>query len=265
MKQLVFILFIGLMTCMFMFDSNGYAEWEFGIGTGIARLKIDGEMGFDSNLANGPVQFDVKLDPEDFDDLIDTAIGFGGYATDGTFLIQYSYGNMQLEGRESAPVAATGERISARIDFDITQAELTLGYPVYKTSSVNILVDGGLRYIKHEFEGRLRLTDAGGAVIGGRDRDFDHDWTDIIVGAIINVPFAEKWSWNNRLNAGFGGSEGTYFASTGVTWRFHKNWSVGVVGKYAAVDYENDSKGDRDWYLYDVDESSLGLNVLFIF
>ena len=262
-KQSVFILFISLITILFIFDSMGHAQWEFGIGTGLTRLNTDGVQGF--HTVAGPVEFDVKLDPEDFDDLIDTAFGFGGYATDGTFLIQYSYSNLQLEGRESEAVPAINSTVSVNIDFDITQAELTVGYPVYATPSLIIFVDGGLRYIRHEFDGSLSLINAGGVVVASESEDFDHDWTDVLLGVIINVPFAEKWSWNNRLNAGFGGSEGTYFASTGISWRFHKNWSVGVTGKYVAIDFENGSKGDSDWYLYDADESSVGINVLFIF
>ncbi len=264
MKQSVFILFISLIIILFIFDSMGHAKWEFGIGTGLSRMETEGVQGFHTDLA-GPVEFDIELDPEDFDDLIDTAIGFGGYATNGTFLIQYSYANLQLEGRESEAVPAINSTLSVEIDFDITQAELTVGYPVYGTRSLIIFVDGGLRYIRHEFDGSLSLINSGGAVVGSESEHFDHDWTDVILGVIINVPLAEKWSWNNRLNAGFGGSEGTYFAATGVTWRFHKNLSVGVTGKYTAIDFENDNKGDSDWYLYDADESSVGINVVFIF
>ncbi len=262
-KQSVFILFISLITILFIFDSMVHAQWEFGIGTGLTRLNTDGIQGF--HTLAGPVEFDVELDPDDFDDLIDTAIGFGGYATNGTFLIQYSYAKMQLEGSESEAVPAINSTVSININFDITQAELTVGYPVYGTRSLVIFVDGGLRYIRHEFDGSLSLKNAGGTVVASESEDFDHDWTDVLLGASINVPFAKKWSWNNRLNAGFGGSEGTYLASTGVTWRFHKNWSAGVTGKYTAIDFENGSKGDSDWYLYDADESSVGMSVLFIF
>lgn len=139
-------------------------------------------------------------------------------------------------------------------------AELTVGYPVYKTPSLLVFVDGGVHYKKHKFDNSLRVT---GVVTGGGSRKFDHDWTDAILGVTINVPFSDKWTWNNRLNAGFGGSDGTYFASTGVTWRFYKNWSAGIIGKYLSVKYENGSKRDSDWYFYDADESSIGLNVLF--
>jgi len=263
-KRSILILFILFMTVFFVIDSPVYAEWSFGIGTGISQMKVDGEQGFHTDLA-GPIKYDVKLDPEDFNDLIDTAIGFGGFATDGTWLIQYSYGKIELEGRESTAVPALDSRLSARIGFDITGAELTVGYPVFKTPSFILHADGGVRYTKHEFDSRLKLINSSGTVVASRKRNFDHSWTDAVVGGTINVPFAKTWSWITRLNAGFGGSEGTYFASTGVTWRFHKNWSAGIIGKYMAVEYENDSKGDRDWYLYDADESSVGINVLFIF
>ncbi len=262
-KQSVFILFISLITIMFIFDSMAHAKWEFGIGTGLTRLRTDGVQGF--HTLAGPVEFDVELDPEDFDDLIDTAIGFGGYASDGTFLITYSYANMQLEGRESEAVPAINSTVSVEVDFDITQALLTVGYLVYATPSLIIRVDGGLRYIRHEFDGSLSLINAGGTVVASESEDFDHDWTDVLLGTTIVVPFAKKWYWASRLNAGFGGSEGTYVAATGVEWRFHKNWSTGVTAKYLAIDYENGSKGDSDWYLYDADESSVGINVLFIF
>lgn len=252
-SQILLLTFIAT----FFFTSAARAEWHFGIGTGLSFMNADGEQGFNSDLL-GPIKFDVKLDPEDFKDLTKTAIGFGGYATDGTWLVQYSYGKLELEDTASQPVG--GSIATVKINFKISSAELTVGYPVYQTSSLVVLVDGGLRYTKHEFDGSLTVS---GNVTGQGSRNFDHDWTDAIFGVSVNVPLASQWTWNNRLNAGFGGSDGTCFVSTGITWRFHRNWSTSLVGKYAAIDYENGNMGDRDWYLYDVDESSLGLNVLF--
>lgn len=257
-KKSISILCISLMTLIF-FASAAHAEWFFGIGTGLSRLNVDGKIGF--NLpALGPVKDDIKLNPEDINDLMKSGFGFGGYATDGTWLIQYSYGNLELEGKESVFEPAISSAVSTKINFKITGAEVTVGYPVYKTPSVVVLVDGGVRYTKHEFDGKVSLS---GAVTGQRDRNFDHSWTDAVLGASINVPLAQKWTWNNRLNAGFGGSDGTYLVSTGVTWRFLKHWSAGIIGKYMSVKYENDSEGDSDWYLYDADETTLGLNILF--
>jgi hypothetical protein len=258
LKQVISVLCI-LWVPLVFFASTAHAKWNFGIGTGFSLLNVDGTIGFDTAIA-GPVKFDVKLDPEDISDLMQSAFGFGGYATDGTWLVQYSYGSLELEGEESALTPAGTTTVSTRINFEMTGAELTLGYPVYKTSSLVALVDAGVRYTKHEFDSRVT---ASGAITGQRDRNFDHDWTDAIFGVTFNVPFAQTWTWTTRLNAGFGGSEGTYLASTGVTWRFLKHWSLGLTGKYAAVEFENGSEGDSDWYLADADESTLSLNVLY--
>ena len=81
----------------------------------------------------------------------------------------------------------------------------------------------------------------------------------------LAVPLAEKWVWNNRVDAGFGGSEGTYSANTGVTWRFYKGWASTLYSKYTAIEFENGNRGDADWYLYDVDEFGVGLAVLYNF
>jgi hypothetical protein len=143
----------------------------------------------------------------------------------------------------------------------MTGAELTVGYPVYKTPSLIVLVDGGLRYTKHKFDNSLSST--GNVSFPKTSNKFDQSWTDAVLGASVNVPFAETWSWNSRVNAGFGGSDGTYLVSTGVSWRFHKNWSTSLTGKYVSVDYENGSQGESDWYYYNADESSIGLTVLF--
>ena len=257
MKHFISILCVSLVT-FFLCTSAAYAEWHFGIGTGLALNNVDGEQGFNTQL--GPVKYDVKLDPEDFNDYTKTAIGFGGYVTDSTWLIQYSYANIELEDKESTFVPAANSTIATKINFKMSGAELTVGYPVYRTPSLIVLLDGGLRYTKHKFDGNLNIT---GAVNAQSRRKFDHDWTDVVLGTTITVPLAKAWSWTSRLNAGFGGSDGTYLVSTGITWRFHKYWSVGLNGKYVSVKYENASKGDSDWYLYDADESSIGLLVLF--
>ena len=258
-----FLVVVLLFACVFGFDSPASAAWEFGIGTGLSRMSVDGDMGMNTRIA-GPVKFKAELDPEDFGDAMESAFGFGGYASDGTWLIQYSYGALQLGGKDSKTLA-TGSSISAKLGMDVTGAELTVGYPVYKNPAVRILVDGGVRYTKHEISNSFFLLDPSGSMMASVHNRFDHDWTDAVIGTIIAVPFAEKFAWTTRLNAGFGGSEGTYLGQTGVAWRFAKHWSAGISAKYVAVDYENGSRGDNNWYMYDVDETTLGINVLFIF
>ncbi|MBW2174276.1 MAG: hypothetical protein JRF64_06480 [Deltaproteobacteria bacterium] len=242
-----------------------HADWSFGIGTGLFRLNVDGDMGFDIEYDNiGPVEFDVDLDPDDVDDVMETAFGFGGYATDGKWMIQYSYGMLELEDDSSVVLPSDaplhpGATVSSELGFDMTGGEITVGYPIYEDTTLIVRLHAGVRYTDHELDHDVRID--GGAPV--QSKDIDEDWTDALVGISAGVPFAEKWTWNNKFNAGFGGSEGTYFAQTGITWRFLKHWSASLYGKYTAVEYENGSRGDSDWYLYDVDEFGLGIGVLF--
>jgi hypothetical protein len=234
------------------FSTYAFAEWHFGVGTGPQLLTVDGDLGLATNL--GPVEIALDLKADDIKDATDQAFGLAGYATNGDWVFRASAGQLQLEGN-STGLGPLGN-LSASVDFDITGAELTGGYYFYKTPGVKLLGYAGARYLKHEMD--IDITGSG--FIGGqRDKSIDESWTDVLFGLSADVPFAEKWIWNVKTDAGFGGSEGTYMASTGVTWLFYGGWSANLVGKYLAVDYENDSKGDANWYMYDVDESTLGL------
>jgi len=236
-----------------------HADWSFGIGTGIFLLNVEGDMGLDT--ASGPVELDVDLDPSDIMDVAETMFGFGGYATDRKWMIQYSFGLLELEDKPRGTLPS-GATVSSKLGFEMTGGEITVGYPIYHDPSVIVRLDGGVRYTEHELDSDVTIVDPDGTTTR-RSKDIDEDWTDALVGISVGIPFAEKWTWNNRFNAGFGGSEGTYFVQTGVTWRFLKHWSATLYGKYTAVEYENGSKGDSDWYLYDVDEFGAGLSVLF--
>lgn len=256
MVEVSFNPFFALSTTT-IFIGIAHAEWNFGIGTGPQMLDVNGDMGMDTAL--GAVEIDVDLNPGDMSDRTKSAFGFGGYATDDKWMVQYKLGKLELE-EDVAKGSRTGGTLSADIEFDITEAELTVGYPIFGNSSYMIRGYGGLRYLKHEFDFFIIGTGFLGA---NRNISIDESWTDVLIGIAADIPFAEKWNWNIKADAGFGGSEGTYLASTGVTWRFYGNWSSTLFGSYKAVDYENDSKGDADWYLWDVDETTLGLTILY--
>ena len=166
-------------------------------------------------------------------------------------MIRYSFGMLELEGNSSE------SGISANIDYKTSGGELTVGYPIYKSSPVSFSLLGGLRYTKQEL--KSRVTDG----VTTLTTDNDNNWTDAVIGATADVQLSDNWTWNTRGDAGFGGSEGVYSASTGVTWRFLENWSATLSAKYAAVEFENGNQGDADWYLYDVDETTMGLAILY--
>ena len=230
------------------------AEWNYGIGTGLFRLNVQGDIGMDTIA--GPLLADIDLDPKDISDYAKTAAGFGGYATNGTYMIQYAFQYLELEADESATLPG-GIPVSLDIGFITSSGEIVVGYPVHRSESVRINALGGLRHTKHELSQKITI---GPSSVSS---DNNNSWTDVVVGATFAVPLAEKWSWDSRLDAGFGGSEGTYTANTGATWRFKKSWSTTFFGKYSAVEFENGSKGDPDWYLYDAAEYGVGFNILY--
>jgi hypothetical protein len=233
-----------LLACM----PSAQAEWHYGIGTGISGLSADGDIGAQAALF-GAVKGDVDLDAGDTADLMDTAFGFGGYATNGKLKILYSLGQLNLEGD-----AKSSAGVKAELDFDKTTGEIIVSYPVIFGSEFTLGVLGGLRYTEHDIESKID---------GSSITKIKNDWTDVLVGVSTNLKFAGNWAWGTQIDAGFGGSEGTYEAKTSLTWMFAKQWSATAAVKYLAVDFEEDSQGDPNWYLYDVDETTIGLSFLY--
>ncbi len=253
------LLVLMFVLCMVSYSVTAHAEWNFGLGTGPFLLNVKGDQGFHTDIA-GPLTWDVDLDNEDMKDLRDSAIGFGGYATDGQWMIKYSFGKLKLEDDTSMSLSGGGSA-SAELGFDITAGEMSVGYPMVANESYILRPYVGVRYLKHELSAHLTVAD--GSTKMFMSQHVDESWTDILVGASLDVPFAQKFNWNVTTDAGFGGSEGTYLGSTGITWLFAKHWSTTLYGRYMAVEFENGSKGDADWYLYDVDEFGTGLTLVY--
>ena len=265
MKWLSITLLSLLISISFVSASQA-EEWSHGIGTGLFGLNLDGNVGVHTNLAGSILIEDADLDFDDISNLMESAIGFAGYSTDGTWTIRYAYQSLELEGSKSHaipanPVLAAGHSLNASMNFEATGAELLVGYAVFKDPSAIVSVDGGVRYTKHELNASLGIS--GPSLNSTLTRNLEEDWTDVLIGATVTVPLTDEWIWITIANAGFGGSEGTYTGQTGVTWKFHENWSTTVYGKYAAVEYENSSRNNSGWYLYDVDEFGLGVGIAY--
>ncbi|MEE9554198.1 MAG: hypothetical protein V3W18_07865, partial [candidate division Zixibacteria bacterium] len=228
------------------FSANADAQWKYGIGTGIGALSFEGKVGFDTLIA-GPLKFDVDMDPSDVNDAIDTAFGFQGYATDGMYLIKYSYSTITLEGDGNNGVTFLDA------EFEANGAEVTLAYPIYQVPGAKLSVLGGVRWTSHE----LKINVTSGIFSSGVK--VDKDWYDAIVGLTLDVPFYEKWNWGSQVDAGFGGSNSTYTVATGLGWRFFDNWSASLGAAYRYVKFEDHNQASPDWYLYDMDETSARL------
>ena len=247
------IVLLGLW--MTMSVNSAYAEWHYGIGTGMFRLNVKGDIHIGTKSL-GPVDLEVDLDPDDISDLMESAFGFGGYATDGTWTIMYSFSQLKLGG-DSKDTLDDGRSLKTIVDFDMTGGEIVVGRKMYQSKHIILSLEGGARYTKHDLQFDLRVD-------GDKNKkDYKNHWTDALIGVGLAVPITDKLIWNNRANAGFGGSEGTYFGYTGLTWRFLKHWSGTLYGNYTAVDFENGDKDDSDFYHYDTDQYGVGLSILF--
>ena len=152
-----------------------------------------------------------------------TAFGFGGYVSNGFLLCRYFFTYHELEGGDSEYIPEYTSTVNTEIDFTMYNAEATMGLPVYKAQYLLLILEAGVRYSRHEFDGSLVST---GGVNETFTKKFNYDWTDPLLGISFNIPLLQQLSLNFRFNAGYFGSEGTYLASTALIWRFHKNFSA---------------------------------------
>lgn len=248
-----------VLSCLLGVSSASAQDWHFGIGTGLVRMNAQGDQGL--NIAGvGPILADVDLDPDDFDDLIQTAIGFGGYATNGKWMVQYMFASIKMGGEPSGTLPDGSATFTSDLSFDVTTGHLTVGYTAYSQGKLSVQPFIGVRYLKHELGADVTVATAPPTDIS---RSVDHNWTDVLVGTAINVALAPKVNWSTSFDAGFGGSNGTFKFATGISWRFWKYMSIGPTFSFMAIDFENGEIGDSDWYLYDANEFGWGASFMF--
>lgn len=247
-------------------NANAQKQWFFGLGTGFTFANAEGDQGLNTVLF-GPIQAEIDLDPSDFSDLMETGFGLGGYATDGTWMIQASFGMLKLGGEPSGslPSGVGGGTFTADWFFEMTGAQFTLGYTAHRSKNMKFSITPyvGARYSKHQIGSDIVVTQ--GATTTTIIGIVDHNWTDFLVGTSIGYVLAPKWTWSALVDAGFGGSEGTYTFKTGLSWKAFKHFSFGPNFSYSAIEVVNGEPGDSDWYLYDANEFGVGIGVLINF
>lgn len=216
------------------------AEWKFGIGAGIGAFDIDGEGTLGANSG------DIEYDSGD----LESAFSLQGYAANGAWIFRSTVFSMEVEADQTP---APGVTISD-LNFKRLIWDLTAGYKLIEGDAWTITTFAGIRSVTHEMTS---------PALGSTD--FDNTWTDIIVGSSAVYALAKKWFWSSGLEAGFGGSEGSFGANTGLTWRFGMHWSASAVLSWSSSEYEEGDAGDADFYQYDAKETKLGLGVVYHF
>ncbi len=237
-------------------SAEGSESWLFGIGTGLVRQNVEGDFGFATS--SGPAMGDLDLSPSDFDDLIDSAIGFSAFAAKGPWNISIGYGNTTLKDKESVELGGGQPPLTSEFKQDITFFEGTVAYQFAQTNRHLWGVLGGVRWMEHDYDVRVGL---GAAEVDSLIKD---DWTDVLVGLTHTYALNQRWVWSNQLTAGFGGSENHWSARTQIGWQFARSWNLGAFLDFRKIEFENGSPGDADWYLYDADEWGPGISIAYV-
>ena len=221
-------------------------EWTFGIGTGLASLALDGDVGFATE--NGGVIEDMDLDNGDTADMFESAFGFGGFANKGRWTIHFGYATLTLEDDNS----------NFDAEWDRVEGNLAVEYMFYKAGNHQFGVLAGVRLYDHEWEFQDKVT---------REKlEPEDDWTDGVFGLTHRVPFAGNWAWTNRVEYMAGDSEGGFTVQTGLNWQPFENWVFNGGFRYQDLEYgEDDDINDNDFYYYDVEESTISLGFLYLF
>ncbi len=240
-------------TWAFASTAHAEGEWRFGVGTGMVALNIEGDAGFNTLL--GPVLLELDLDAEDIADVLESAIGIGGFASNGQWTISYMYQNMELGGGGGGTVLG-GLPVAASTSLEVTAAEVTVAYRFAEKGRHTWGALAGGRYLEHKYDVDLVL---GAAAF---NQKLEKDWTDMLLGVTHAYAISPKLAWTSRADYGFGGSEGTLFLYTGLSWHISDRFTAAFFAQRTAQDFEDNDPGDPDWYLYDSDEFGLGLNVL---
>ena len=239
------------------------SKWRAGIGTGFSLLNLEGDWGFHTEAFGPILATDVDLSPDDIMDVMEGAIGFGGYVTNGKVMVQYSFLHLKL-GDEPSGTLPNGLDFEFDLELEMTQAELTVGYTAYTdpNGKVSLQPYVGVRYKKHDWSADLTVFAGTPEEIS---RGIDENWTDALVGAALNVSVAPQVRWNTRFDVGFGGSNSTLAGATALTWTPLRWLTLSPNAFFKAIDFENGDQGDPDWYLYDMSEFGGGLSFMIHF
>ncbi|MEE4384693.1 MAG: hypothetical protein V2J02_22075 [Pseudomonadales bacterium] len=240
--------FLATLCVIGLFSAEGaFAQqedrWRFGVGTGISSFSLDGDIGVATS--QGGVIDDIDLDNSETMDLIQSGIGGALFARKGPWTINLRVANFTLEDSDA----------DVDYEWDNVLAESTVVYNFATTGNHRWGVLGGVRYIEHQWD----ITTATESL------DPEDDWTDLVVGMTHAVPLAARWSWSNRVDYGFGESEGVWSAETSVNWQPFDHWLFNLGFTWFSAEFNDEGDVDQpDFYFYDVDQPAFRLGFLYL-
>ncbi|MCP4629854.1 MAG: hypothetical protein GY850_41050 [bacterium] len=242
-KSNIFILMIVIVVSLVW--STAFAEepssekknWEFNLAPFyLWALSIEGEQTVGSNTG------DLDVDFDDIFDILESAFIFnfqGMYKNKWGFLIDYNY--MKLGDDD------TSGGINKDVDLKLNLVEAD---GLYRWNFSNHYFDAkfGVRYTSMDTDVKL----SGGP--SNIEADQNVDWIYPLVGMRWGWRFADRWKLLLNGDVGgfdIGGTRLAWQAGGLIDWQPFKY--ISFVGGYRAIyqDYEEGSKGSRNYYNFD--------------
>ena len=237
--------------------STAYSQdWAFGVGSGLGGLDVDGDAGF--GTVSGPIEFDASMNPSDFRRVTSSAVGIGGFATKENLAISYSLSRMKLE--DDLSVDLNGNTGVLDFGFNVRAAEFLLNHTLRRSGKSSWGLIDGLRYTHQEYKSGLVIN--GTQIFEGSVNDY---WLDAILGVSHAYSISPTLTWSTQLDYGFGGSERTTHFNTGFSKVLGSRWIFGGGLDFKNIKYEDGDRDDLDWFLYDVEETSVTVNFIYLF
>lgn len=224
--------------------------WTFNLEPYLMVTNIDGDSKFGRlPVTDLNVDFGTILDNLDLAGMVHfEALHKSGYG------IWLDYGFMDLSN-DIAPVERiTSLRVRQGVfeAFGMYRSELSSGYIDYIA---------GIRWWKNDFDVGYNFP-----TLGSNDTlRKDVSWVDGVVGARYTYIVDENWKLRVHGDIGAGGADFTASTTAGFVYRVNDLIDVDVKYKATWVDYEEGTKGERNYFLYDTVTHGLIVGVNFKF
>ena len=224
-------------------------DWHFKVTPYLWATAIDGDVGIGRLPA-----VEIDADFSDVLDELDFAFMGTAEARKGRWGVLFDgvYAKFSADADTPGPLFGKGT-----VDFVQQLYSLAGAYRLVE-GHAPIDVLGGLRYVYVKPDVGLTA-----GLLPARSASRTKDWIDGFAGLRIQYSITDRWSLLGYADIGGGGSDLTWQALGGVTYRISKTFEAQLGYRYLSIDYDEGSGSDR--FLYDINMSGpyLSLGIYF--
>ena len=147
-------------------------------------------------------------------------------------------------------------KLSAEVDTPgpaFADAEVEIVHQFYSLAGAYRIINGhapidvvaGLRYVHAKVAGALEAD-----LLAGRSASRSEDWFDGFAGLRVRMPLTDRWSLHFYGDVGAGGSDFTWQAMAGASYRMSERFDLQLGYRYFDIDYDHGSGTER--FPYDI-------------